>query len=125
MDSEENDGYGTQIRRFQVIFAIPGVILGLGGSIYGLMHISEIESVKAWVGVLVAPFSLGAAGSALGMCLACAAAPTEYLKGPSGEKWMSMIGTQNVTVARIACLVLGVLITAMFSVMTWLLVWMR
>lgn len=120
MNPDTNGDYGRRIQRFCVVFSVPGVILGLCVSVFGLMNLSEIETAKGWLGVFIAPFTLGGAGATLGLCIACAIAPTEFLEGPAGAKWMSTIGTRNVTVARIACIVLGLLITGLLGMMTWM-----
>lgn len=53
--------------------------------------------------ILLGPVVLGIAGILEGIALMCAFAPHEFLTGSLGQKWMDLIGTKNVTVARIVC----------------------
>jgi hypothetical protein len=46
--------------------------------------------------------------------MACLFAPREFLTGPVGQKWMKLIGTKSVLVARIVCLIFGLIVAAPF-----------
>ena len=61
---------------------------------------------------LMAPPLFGAAGLLVGSAAACLFAPRAFLTGPLGEKWMRLIGTRSVAVARGVCLALALAVTA-------------
>ncbi|MFL5341439.1 MAG: hypothetical protein ACJ8F7_14940, partial [Gemmataceae bacterium] len=50
-----------------------------------------------------APIILTFAGFCLGVAAACLFAPTDFLAGPVGRKWMEFSGTQGVYRARVVC----------------------
>ena len=85
---------------------LTAIILGLlcavvGTSLIAMGDSSRSDYLKM---LLAAPLIFGAIGILLGVSIACAAAPTSFLEGPLGRKWMNLIGTQNVLVARLVCL---------------------
>lgn len=92
-------------------FAALGVVLGLFASVVGAGDVQSLKEVK---GVILAPVMLGAGGFVFGMALMCLVAPRAFLTGPAGRPWMKMIGTESVAVARTACLLFGLAITAPF-----------
>jgi hypothetical protein len=46
------------------------------------------------------------------MALACLFAPHDFLTGPVGKRWMKLIGTKSVPVARLACGLFGLVVGA-------------
>ncbi len=56
----------------------------------------------------VAPVLFGVGGAFFGIAIACLFAPRDFLAGLVGRKWMKLIGTENILVARIVCALLGV-----------------
>lgn len=90
-------------------FAILGVLVGLFTS---AVVASDVKSAKDVKGLLLVPVLYGAGGFVFGMALTCLMAPRSFLTGPVGRPWMKLIGTQNVAVARVVCLLFGLLVTA-------------
>ena len=90
-------------------FAALGVVLGLLTSV---VVASDAKSGKDIKGVILAPVMYGAGGFVFGMALMCLVAPRAFLTGPVGRPWMKLIGTKSVAVARIACLLFGLVVTA-------------
>jgi hypothetical protein len=58
-------------------------------------------------------------GTLLGIALACTFAPSSFLNGPTGQKWLDFIGTRNVLAARAVCVVVTVLLGAFFAFALW------
>jgi len=83
-----------------VLFGVVGVI--------GTVLDWELQRDGIQVAVL-GPLAFLICGIILGISLSCACAPREFLSGPSGRKWMSLIGTQNLLVARAVCLALALI----------------
>jgi hypothetical protein len=89
-------------------FAALGAVLGL---ITSVLMASEVKSGRDIRGVILAPLLYGAGGFVFGMAIMCLFAPRAFLTGPVGAPWMKLIGTRNVLVARITCLLLGLVVT--------------
>ena len=86
-----------------------GVVLGLIFAVAALCGPAPQEGTGK---VLLAPLLFGAAGCLFGAAVGCLFAPGDFLAGPIGRKWMDMIGTKNVVVARIVCLIFGLVVAA-------------
>jgi hypothetical protein len=72
---------------------------------------SDVKSGNDIRGIILAPIMYGAGGFFFGMAIMCLVAPRAFLTGPVGAPWMKLIGTKNVLVARIACLLFGLVVT--------------
>lgn len=96
------------------IMLVAGVFAGVGAAFAAVLLLvvlvrkPESLSLRAVLG----PVGFGFGGYMFGMSVMCLFAPTAFLTGPVGRSWMRMIGTKSVVVARIACLVFGLIATA-------------
>jgi hypothetical protein len=90
-------------------FAVVGVVLGLITSVALLSGRVAGPSLR---GIVLAPVMYGVGGFVFGMALMCLVAPRAFLTGPVGQPWMKLIGTNSVPVARIACLLFGLIVAA-------------
>jgi len=115
-ESKLYEKYQTWIVRVGFIFGFVGLIAGgiatasLANDANDPIHPTELVRL---------PLLGGASGFFLGMSIMCAVAPKEFMTGPIGQKWMRLIGTKNVLVARIACIVFGVLGLAVMAGLGW------
>jgi hypothetical protein len=82
-------------------FAVVGVGLGLLTS-YAFAR--DAESGSDFRVIVLSPILFGVGGFVFGMAVTCLFTPTAFLTGPIGQPWMRLVGTRNVLVARIACL---------------------
>src|SRR5262245_7673674 len=98
-------------RRIVVVgscFATVGVVFGLITSVVLAGGANPGDNVR---GALLAPALYGVGGFVFGMAVMCLVAPRAFLTGPVGARWMKLIGTKNVLVARVACLLFGLVVT--------------
>jgi hypothetical protein len=111
---ELGERHATYHRRIVLvggIFGAIGAALGLALSIGTSTADKADKDVK---GILLAPLMFAAAGVLFGVAMACLFAPTEFLMGPVGRKWMKLIGTESVRGARLTCLIFGLVVMAPF-----------
>jgi hypothetical protein len=105
-DLEEAGGVESPAARYhtRVVIAagVSGVIVAIAGTGAAMMEKGSKNDVKM---LLLGPLVFGVAGILLGTAGACLMAPREFLTGPVGRKWMALIGTRSVLVARIVCAV--------------------
>jgi hypothetical protein len=106
-----HSGYHKVIVTVAVVFGLIGVVLGVSLGIFSADAAKTGRDVR---GIVMAPFVFAAAGILFGFAIACLFAPRAFLTGPFGKKWMALIGTTNVTVARIVCRIFGLVVTAPF-----------
>jgi hypothetical protein len=100
--------FHKRIVAVSIVFGILGGLIGLGFAISGLLwpHPGHEDDQKM---LLLAPMMAGAAGLLFGAAVACLFAPREFLTGPIGSKWMTLIGTKNVLAARLVCLMVAMI----------------
>lgn len=101
--------YSWFVRNTAISLAIVGAVFGIGFLIMGWAHADTSKKLKV---VILAPAILAGLGYCLGVCLTCVVAPADFLRGPQGRKWMKLIGTKSVALARVVCAVLGVILFA-------------
>ena len=106
-----HSGYHKRIVLVSCIFGVLGAVPGI---IFLVVAAGVAKAGNDLIGLLFAPFMFGAAGLLFGVAVACLFAPRDFLTGPLGEKWMKLIGTKSVLVARIVCLIFGLIIMAPF-----------
>ncbi len=97
-------------------FAALGLIAGIGVLV---LLFSDPETRKDVKTALLSPLLLGGAGYILGMSLAFLFAPTSFITGESGKKWMEMVGTKSVGSARAVCATVALLAAGFFGVLAW------
>lgn len=112
------EGAGSRYYRFIIVFAgISGLVVS---AIYTWVIFSGwADGQSLPLRAIFAPaifFAIGAVGA---VSVSCAFAPSSFLQGP-GKKWMRLIGTEKLVVARIACgllsaLFLGFIALTIFS----------
>ena len=107
-EAQHHSRYHKRIVFVGGCFATLGVILGL---ITAVVVASDVKSGKDVKGMLLAPVMYGAGGFVFGMAIMCLVAPRAFLSGPVGRPWMKLIGTESVLVARIVCLLFGLVVT--------------
>jgi hypothetical protein len=110
--------YGRRIIQASVASGVLGVLFGLA---FLVMLIGEADTVRRLKAAIFAPILFGLTGGLLGSCMACVFAPRNFLTGPAGRYWMKRIGTGNPTVARVVCLILGLLVAGFFALLGWML----
>jgi hypothetical protein len=96
------------------VFAALGAILGVAGMV-GVFTLAKpgTDGHHGRIGgLLLAPFTFSVAGFVFGMAMMCLIAPTDFLNGPVGRPWMDKIGTRSPAVARVACAIFGLMVTA-------------
>jgi hypothetical protein len=87
--------------------------------------ISHVQHVKLWPAInlfVLLPGLLAVGGFAYGTALMCLLAPGAFLTGPLGPRWMRLIGTKSVRLARIICCLVGLSIP-LLGALTALLIW--
>ena len=108
---QRHSAYHKRIILVSSVFGILGAAIGIIASIALAVDAKSGKDIK---GVLLTPFMFGAGGLLFGVAVACLFAPRDFLTGPLGKKWMKLIGTKSVLVARIVCLIFGLVILAPF-----------
>jgi hypothetical protein len=113
VEAARNARYHRRIVLVAGCCAALGVALGLLGAVYLVPHVRPVSEVGAlkWVGgvlkcVVLPPAMGGVAGFALGTALMCLVAPRAFLVAPAGQRWLRLIGTRSVRVARVVCCLL-------------------
>jgi hypothetical protein len=107
-EAQRHANYHKRIVFVGGCFAALGVVLGL---LAAAAVASDPKSGGDARGILLVPVIYGAGGFVFGMAIMCLVAPRAFLTGPVGAPWMKMIGTKDVLMARIACLLFGLVVT--------------
>ena len=107
--------YHKRIVVVSIIFGVVGVVAGICFLVSEWW--SQHDGSKG--GLWLAPIMFGAAGVLFGAAFACLFAPKEFMVGPMGQKWMTLIGTKNILAARIVCLVVALVPVAFAGVVMW------
>jgi hypothetical protein len=107
---ESASQYTTYHRRIVGVSAIFGCIGALSGIVFIVSEINTQHGQKDLPMLLFSPVLFGIIGLLLGAAIACLFAPEQFLTGPIGSKWMKLIGTESVLVARLTCFILGVML---------------
>jgi hypothetical protein len=114
---------GPKHRRYHRVIIATCVFFGLIGFVIGVAFIIALPNhkheAKDFGKYLLAPLIFLVEGLIFGVSLACSFAPTSFLKGPVGRKWMQLIGAESVLVARIVCLIITTLFLSFFAVVAW------
>lgn len=101
-------GYHKRILLVGGCFATLAVIPGVVTSAVTASQMGSDRQIRA---MMLGSLIFAAAGFVLGVAIMCLVAPRAFLTGPVGRPWMKLIGTKSVLVARIACLLLGLVVT--------------
>lgn len=108
---------------FHKRIVIVSIILGLMGAALGVgmifLAIGENAAQTGGARILLAPLVFAAAGLVFGVSATCLFAPRSFLTGPVGQKWMKLIGTESTAVARVACLLLTMLLLGFIALLVW------
>ncbi len=110
-DPNADAAHATYHRRIVGVggcFAAAGAVLGL---VISVVMAGEAKSGRDIKGVILMPVMMGLGGFMFGMAVMCLVAPRAFLTGPVGRPWMALIGTQSVTVARVACFLFGLFVS--------------
>jgi hypothetical protein len=107
-EARRHANYHKQIVFVGGCFAALGVVVGL---LTAAAAASDAKSGGDGRGIILAPVMFGAGGFVFGMAIMCLVAARAFLTGPVGAPWMKLIGTKDVLVARIACLLFGLVVT--------------
>lgn len=90
-------------KRIVIAAAVCGLVAAVGGTIALTL---EPPRGRDTILIFAGPAIFGSMGILIGVAGAALFAPREFLTGPLGRKWMALIGTRSVLVARIVCGVL-------------------
>jgi hypothetical protein len=98
--------YGRIVRLTQgtVLFgclAVPGVAPWLAVWFHGGK--ADAAALAVLQGVVISLIGPSLLYLFAGVALGCLVAPSDFLLSPAGVKWMELIGTKNVTGARLVC----------------------
>ena len=89
---------------------------GLAGAATGVVLVIYAAGLKEggrdFAKILMAPLVFAVEGLVWGVSVALLFAPQDFLTGPFGRKWMGLVGTTDVVVARIICFIIAFLISA-------------
>ena len=99
-DAELHPTYHRTIVLMGGVFALLGALASVFVVAQLLHESGENTRIKMIVGP---PIFMTVAGFCFGVAAACLVAPTSFLTGPLGRKWMKFIGTQSVPAARVVC----------------------
>lgn len=103
---EEGPAHARQHRRIVFTGGALGLV-GLSAGIALAVFSTRPGAVnREGAAIFLAPALFAAAGTMFGVAAACLLSPTAFLAGPVGQKWMRLIGTRSVPVARIVCAIL-------------------
>lgn len=108
--------YSKVIATSSYVFAALGVVAGIAVLVFLFSNIESRKDIKLG---LMSPLLLGGAGYILGMSIAFLFAPTSFITGTSGKKWMDMVGTKSVGAARAVCAAVSLLAAGLFAVLVW------
>lgn len=108
--------YGRRVSGVALGF---GAIAAIGGIVTLIAQASSSDSLQDMKALLFAPFTFGIAGWCLGFSLALLFAPRVYLQGDDGKKWLAVVGTESIPVARMACALFVVFALVFFGVLIW------
>jgi hypothetical protein len=91
------------------------LVLGLGFSVLVFWTPKLPTLVNGLVAVFVSAM-FAAAGLGFGVAVGCLQAPREFFATPAGRKWMRLVGTRNVTVLRVICVIVTATIVALVGI---------
>jgi hypothetical protein len=110
-------------RRIVAVAVLGGVVgAGLGTAMLASGGGKAPERDGAML--ILAPRLFAAIGLIFGVAVACLFAPRAFLAGPVGRRWMELIGTQSVFVARLVCAIFTLLMMGIVGLMIWV-TWME
>lgn len=118
---EDAPRYVSYHKRIVVVSAIFGLLGAAAGLVFlyfaatGKAPAKESDSGK----IILAPVMFGAMGLIFGVSLMGLFAPTAFLNGPVGEKWMQLIGTKSTLFAKFLCFLVTMLFAAFLALMCW------
>lgn len=101
--------------RYQKRITTVATVCGVAGALVGVALLVVLLTGGRTDGLgrmVFTPVAFAGGGYMFGMALTCLFAPRAFLTGPIGRPWMKKIGTKSVTVARIACLIFGLMGTS-------------
>jgi hypothetical protein len=112
-----DDGEGVGYHR--VIVAAGGVV-GAAFSLIGLCLLVSLAGEEEFrPKYLLRPVVFFMMGAVFGTATACTFAPGRFLRGAAGRKWMRLIGTESVAVARMVCVCFMMLFLGFVGMMAW------
>ena len=108
--------FHKRIVAISVSFGLVGGACGVGLLIFAA---GQKTAAKDAGTLLLAPLIFAVAGLVFGVAMACLFAPRSFLTGPVGQKWMQLIGTQSIVVARVVCFLFTMLLVGFISLLVW------
>lgn len=113
----------AHIRQHRRIVLLGGALglVGLGAGIaLAFFSMGPGGARREGKAIMLAPALFAAAGVLFGVAAGCLFAPTAFLAGPVGQKWMRLVGTRSVLFARLVCLVLLSLPVSFLTFLAWI-----
>lgn len=118
-DFVKSDTAGTG-GRYQHIVIAAGGLWGVIMALISLVILVCYAKPQAFrLGYLLSPAILFMIGAIAGVSVTCTVAPRSFLSGPAGRKWMKLIGTERVVVARLVCGCLSILFVGLLVLFAW------
>jgi uncharacterized membrane protein YfcA len=114
-DALRHVSFYRRIVAVSILFGTVGAVLGVGMII---LAAGEKTPGTDTAKMLIAPPVFAAAGLVFGVSVACLFAPSSFLTGPIGQKLMQLIGTQDIRVARAACLLWTLFLMALIALIS-------
>jgi hypothetical protein len=109
----------TYHRIIVVICAFFGLIGFLLGVAFVVAMVNHKSSDKNFGKNLIAPLAFLVAGLIFGISLCCSLAPSSFLKGPIGGKWVQFIRADTLLTARITSLLITMAFLSFFALVAW------
>jgi hypothetical protein len=113
VDASRHISVHRRIVAVSLVFGLIGAAAGVAMIVLGASGAAPRKDGQSF---LLAPFLFAAMGSVLGAASSIAFVPNSFLAGPMGQKWMRLIGTNSLLVARIVCSIFLILTLAIVSV---------
>ena len=107
--------YHRRIVAVGIVCTIGAGVLGTIGLVLEGAPSGRTEDLRTWAAF---PLVFAAMSMFFGVSVSCLFAPRAFLTSPAGRKWLRLIGTENILVARAVCLALMLIGCAAIGLMS-------
>jgi hypothetical protein len=118
-EADPEAAHSVAFHRRIVVASLAFGLIGAGGGVAFLFASGGQAIEKEGINVLLAPLMFAAAGMIFGAACALLFVPRSFLTGPAGQKWMTLVGTQNVLIIRIVCSIFVLLLMMVMALIGW------